>query len=52
MIAAEPGKTVSPDLVAKAVEVIGEQPGCAGVRVSDQVALSRSERERIDEALS
>jgi ribosomal protein L37AE/L43A len=48
----EPGKTVPADLVGEVAGILADQPGCVGVRVSDQVALSRSERERIDEALS
>jgi ribosomal protein L37AE/L43A len=52
MIIADPGRTVPGDLVGKVAGILADQPGTAAVRISDQTALSRSERERIDEALS
>lgn len=51
-IVPEPGRTLSADLVAEVAGIVAEQPGVVGLRVSGRVALSRSERERIDEVLS
>lgn len=50
-IVADPGKTVSPDLVAEVAGILGDQPGVAAVRLADHVAVARSDRELIDEVL-
>lgn len=51
MIVADPGHAIPAGLVPEVAGLIGEQPGVVGVRVSDRAALSRRERERIDEAI-
>ena len=52
LLAAEPGKAVTPDAVKVVTDALLDRPGVVGVRVSDHSSLSWQERQQIDEANS